>query len=160
MIDRQIVIVNQAVNYLTIGIANELKKEYKNVSIITGSIHPQGEELDDDIRISKILKYSDGNLIFKLFNWILASVWIFYLLLFKYRKFEIMYITNPPIAYFSSLFLSNKFSIIMWDVYPDILKVYNITNENFFIGFGHYLIEYYLKRHLEYIPLAKNYQRL
>jgi glycosyltransferase involved in cell wall biosynthesis len=127
---KQIVIVNQAVNYLTIGIANELKKEYKDVSIITGSIHTQGEELDTEIKISRITKYSEGNIMLKIFNWILASVWIFSLLLLKYRKYEILYITNPPIAYFSSLFLSNKFSIIMWDVYPDILKVYNITNES------------------------------
>ena len=42
--DRKIVVVNQAVNYLTIGICNEFSKKFDNVSLITGSIHSQGEE--------------------------------------------------------------------------------------------------------------------
>lgn len=34
----------------------------------------------------------------------------------------VVYVTNPPLSYFSSLFLRNKFIIIEYDIYPDALK--------------------------------------
>lgn len=143
---KKIVVVNQAVNYLTIGIANELVKEYDLVALITGSIHVQGEELSKKIRISKINKYSDGNIISRSINWSFASIRIFFILLSQYRQYEILYITNPPIAYFASFLLPNKFSILMWDVYPDMLKVYNISNKNIFYRFWVFLNRSLFKR--------------
>ena len=47
--ERKIVVVNQAVNYLTIGLCNEFAAKFENVSLITGSIHVQGEELNNNI---------------------------------------------------------------------------------------------------------------
>lgn len=143
---KRIVVVNQAANYLTIGISNELTNEYDQVVLITGSIHDQGEKLNPKVKVSKINKYSDGNIRQRILNWSTASVWVFFLILIKYRKFEILYITNPPSAYLASLLLPNKFSILMWDVYPDLLKIYNISNENILYRFWSLLNRVLFKR--------------
>ena len=57
--DRKIVIVNQAVNYLTIGICNEFATKFEKVSLITGGIHAQGEESNKEIGIDYILPWKE-----------------------------------------------------------------------------------------------------
>jgi hypothetical protein len=52
--NRKIVVVNQATNYLTIGFCNAFSERFETVSLITGSVHVQGEELNDSIEITKI----------------------------------------------------------------------------------------------------------
>ena len=123
-------IVNQAVNYLTIGIANEFEKRCEKVALITGSVHVQGEELNKNIEIAEINRFSEEKLIKKFLNWIIATIRITYLLSTKYRKYEVFFIPNPPIAYLVALFLPNRFSILMWDVYPDALKIFGIKENN------------------------------
>ena len=51
--DRKIVIINQAANYLTIGFANAFYEEFENVTLMTGSVHVQGEELNNGIELKK-----------------------------------------------------------------------------------------------------------
>jgi hypothetical protein len=41
---RKIVVINQAVNYLTIGFCNAFAEQFDEVSLVTGSIHTQGED--------------------------------------------------------------------------------------------------------------------
>jgi hypothetical protein len=46
IVDRKIVVVNQASNYLTTGFCNAFAAQFKNVFLITGSVHVQGKRLD------------------------------------------------------------------------------------------------------------------
>ena len=55
--ERKIVVVNQAVNYLTIGLCNEFAAKFENVSLVTGSIHVQGEKLNNTIEVAYINKW-------------------------------------------------------------------------------------------------------
>ena len=43
MANRRVVIVNQAANYLTVGFANALVARGVAVTLMTGSVHEQGE---------------------------------------------------------------------------------------------------------------------
>ena len=127
---RKIVIINQAVNYLTIGYANAFNKRYDKVVLVTGNVHTQGENLDHDIIIKKIIKWSDKNFLRKYLSYFVASFQIYLLCLFKYRDYEIFFISVPPFAYLLNIFLPNKFSMIIWDVYPDILKISGINDSS------------------------------
>lgn len=129
-VNRKIVVVNQAINYLTIGILNEFEKKCSHVAVITGSVHVQGEELSENVEVTKINKFSEEKLTKKFLNWIKAVFKITYLLITKYRKYEVFFIPNPPIAYLVALFLPNRFSILMWDVYPDMLKIFGLKENN------------------------------
>ena len=53
----------------------------------------------------------------------------------KYRGYEVMYFTIPPMSYWCSLLLNNKFSIVENDIYPDALKNIGIRESNFVYRF-------------------------
>ena len=52
--DRKIVVINQASNYLTVGFCNAFSAQFESVSLITGSIHIQGEELNKNVKVTPI----------------------------------------------------------------------------------------------------------
>ena len=127
---KEIVIVNQAVNYLTIGICNEFAQASWKVTLITGSIHVQGEQLLPQIELRYINRFSEKRLLRKAVNWIIALTKIYYLLIRFHRNSTILYISNPPVNYWLSLILRNKYSILIWDVYPDALKIFGVGERN------------------------------
>ena len=121
--NRKIVVVNQAVNYLTIGICNEFAQKFEDVALITGSVHVQGEELDTSIKIKYINKWKEEHGFKKVLNYLMALCKMYFLLLTKYRKYEVFFISVPPMGYLLNLFVPHRFSMIIWDVYPDVFKI-------------------------------------
>ncbi len=131
IIDRKIVVVNQAVNYLTIGICNELAKEFDEVSLITGSIHEQGEKLNSKTHVSWITKWKEEHGFKKAFIYGKALLEIYFLLLTKYRKQEVFFISAPPMGYLLNIVLPHKFSMLVWDVFPDTFKITGMQENHF-----------------------------
>jgi hypothetical protein len=127
---RKIVFVNQACGYITIDILNEFASAFSKVAVIYGDIRVQDIQLDDRIIRSKIIEKTRKSNLARFMRWVVASIQIFFLLISKYRKYEIFYFSVPPFAYFNSLFLRNRFSILMWDVYPDALKLVRIEENH------------------------------
>ena len=121
--DRKIVVVNQAANYLTIGICNAFAVKFKNVALVTGSVHVQGETLDPAIEIVKINRWKERPASKKLTSYLIACFKIFWLLHTKYRKHEVFFVSIPPMGYLLNLLTFQRFSMLIWDVYPDIFKV-------------------------------------
>lgn len=121
--NRKIVVVNQASNYLTIGFCNAFSERFEKVSLMTGSVHVQGEELNDNIEITKINTWVERPASKKFLSYILACVRIYWLLLTKYRRYEVFFVSIPPMGYLLNLILPNRFSMVIWDVYPDIFKI-------------------------------------
>ena len=140
--ERKIVVVNQAVNYLTIGLCNEFAAKFENVSLITGSIHVQGEELNNNIEITYINKWIETHGIKKAWVYLKALLHIWFLLITKYRKHEVFFVSVPPMAYLLNLFVSNRFSMIIWDVFPDTFKITGMQEKHIV-----YRIWAYLNRH-------------
>lgn len=126
----KIVFVNQATGYLTIDIINEFAKKFEEIALIAGSIRVQDTPLNDKVSWSKIIKYNRGNPLQKFISWVAGTLQIFYLLITKYRRYEIFYITIPPLVYLLSLILPNRYSILIFDVFPDALKSYNVRENN------------------------------
>ena len=121
--DRKIVVVNQAVNYLTIGICNAFAEKFEKVALITGSIHVQGEELNDSIEVTKINKWVERPAWKKVLSYLWACIQIYWFLITKYRTYEVFFVSLPPMAYLMSPVLPNKCSMLIWDVYPDLFKI-------------------------------------
>jgi hypothetical protein len=121
--NRKIVVVNQATNYLTIGFCNAFSERFETVSLITGSVHVQGEELNDNIEITKINTWVERPASKKFLSYILACFRIYWLLLTKYRGCEVFFVSIPPMGYLLNLILPHRFSMVIWDVYPDIFKI-------------------------------------
>ena len=132
---RKIVFINQATGYLTIDIINEFVKEFEKVALITGSIRVQDVELDTRVKISKVSRYDRGNNRKKALSWVKATTQIFFLLLFKYRKYEIIFFTIPPTVYLIALHFRRLFSIIIYDLYPEALKANGFEENGFLYKF-------------------------
>ena len=121
--DRNIVVVNQASNYLTVGFCNAFLKRFEKVSLITGSIHVQGEEIDPQVEVTYINKWIERPVKKKFLSYLKACFKIYWLLLTRYRKHEVFFVSIPPMGYLINLLVRNRFSILIWDVYPDGFKI-------------------------------------
>jgi len=125
-----ILIINQNSGYLTVDILNAYAKKYDKVVLIAGRISTVERQLNKNVRIQKIIKYNRENPFNRIFTWCIGSLQIFFLLLLRYQQYEVIYFTNPPMAYLSSLLLKNSFSIIVYDTYPDALKNIGINEKS------------------------------
>ena len=120
---RKLVIINQAANYLTIGLANAFAEKIDKVALITGSVHVQGEELRKDIKLAKIKRWRESHGFGKFMIYLVGLAQIYFLLLTRFRKHEVFFVSLPPMGYLLNLLLRRKFSMLIWDVYPDAFKV-------------------------------------
>ncbi len=120
---RKIVIVNQAVNYLTVDIANEFATRVDEVVLVTGSVHVQGAPLSNQVNCCRINKWVERPASKKLIAYVTGTLRIYFLLLFKYRKHEVLFISIPPMAYLLSVMLPQRTSVLIWDMYPDVFKI-------------------------------------
>lgn len=120
---KKVVLVNQSSGYLMIDIVNAFVNSgnYEDVVLIAGSIKVTERILSKVVKVDKIVAYNRSSVLKRFLTWSIGSLQIFNKLLFKYRKYEVVYVTNPPMAYLSSLVLNNPFSIIVYDSYPDAL---------------------------------------
>ncbi len=120
---KRIVFINQATGYLTIDIINEFAGEYDEIALITGSIRIQDIHLDPKVKISYIVKYNRGGILIKFISWLIGTIQIFFFLKFRYNKFERFYFTIPPLAYLQAFHFKSPFAIVIYDLYPDVLRI-------------------------------------
>ena len=128
---KKIVFINQASGYLTVDIVNAFAEDYDEISLISSPIRFQERDLNPKVKVVNTFAHSRKSNFQRIFKWILSTIHIFFLLLFKFRKYEIFYFTLPPLSYWCSLILPNKFSILVFDIYPDVLKTFGVREGNF-----------------------------
>lgn len=128
----KIVFINQSTGYLTIDTINAYTSKYENLVLITGTIGKSERRLNQIVEVEKIVAYDKSNAIKRIITWIIAFFQVFCLLLFKYRKYEVVYFTNPPISYLASFILRNPFSVVVYDAYPDALRNIGIKQGHWF----------------------------
>ena len=128
--EKKLLVVNQNSGYLIIDVLNNLVFSYNEIVLISGNFPASSRELSKEIRFKRTFRYNTKNIYSKLFSWIFCTFHLFILLLFRYRKYKVLYFTNPPMSYFCSLILKNEFSIVVFDLYPNALKLIGITQKN------------------------------
>lgn len=128
--NRKIVVVNQAVNYLTIGLCNAFAERFEAVALVTGSIHQQGEALQPLVEVSRINHWQERPAWKKMLSYLIACLRIYWLLLTRYRRYEVFFVSIPPMAYLLNLLLPHRFSMLIWDVYPDVFKITGMQEDH------------------------------
>lgn len=129
---RKVVLVNQSTGYLMIDIVNAYMAKYDQVVLIAGSICTMERPLENDVVIDKIIPYNRSTTIKRILTWLYGTLQVFFKLLFKYRHYEVVYVTNPPMCYLLAFFIHSSFSVIVYDVYPDALKNIGINDKSIF----------------------------
>lgn len=131
---KKLILINQSTGYLTIDTVNAYATRYSEVVLVAGNISEAERNLLKNIRIEKIIPYNKSSALMRILTWIVSFIQIFFIIMFKYKDYEVVYVTNPPISYLASLILKQPFSIIVYDAYPDALR-------NIGIRQGHWLYE-------------------
>ena len=131
MSKKKIVLINQSTGYLMVDVANAYAERYDETVLITGNINTMERELNKNIKVNSIIKYDKKTNASRLLTWLWGSTQIFFKLLFKYRDYDVLYVTNPPMSYFASLLLKRKYSVLVYDTYPDALKNIGLQENSF-----------------------------
>lgn len=127
----KILIVNQHAGYLTTDVANAFKDDYDEVVLMFGQKFDGERKLHPKIKIQKTFRYNRSTTAKRLWSWCVVTVHLFFLLCWKYRNHRVLYYTNPPLAYFNALIFKNSFGLVVFDVYPDALKLIGIRDSWF-----------------------------
>lgn len=152
--------MNQAVNYLTIGFANAFYERFENVVLITGSIHTQGEELHPNIRIAKINRWQESPTRKKIWSYFKALFNMWLLLMLRYPKHEVYFVSVPPMGYLLNLILPHRFSMVIWDVYPDTFKITGMSQKHFVYRFWSYLNRLSFKKAFKLFTISEKMSEL
>jgi len=128
--NRKIVFVNQSTGYLTIDVINQFVKHFDQVDLIYGTMTEEKHPLDKRVRKTRVIKKTRKSNLGRFFRWGAASIQIQLLLWTKFRNHEVFYYTLPPFAYLGALLIKRKYSIMVFDVYPDVLKAIGISEKN------------------------------
>lgn len=145
---KKVVLVNQSTGYLMIDIVNAYAEVYDEVVLLAGSIKVTERTLNQKVKVKKIIAYNRNSSFKRLLTWGLGTLQIFWYVLRQCQDFEIAYVTNPPMAYLSSLLLKNPFSVFVYDTYPDALG-------NVGIGKGNWLYKKWVKWNRQLFPRAE-----
>lgn len=128
--NRKIVFINQSTGYLTIDVINVFAAHYYQVDLMRGTMTEETHPLNSKVRITSIMKKTRKSNFGRFIRWGIATVQIQLLLWTKFRKHEIFYYSLPPFAYLGALLLRRKYSIMIFDVYPDVLRGIGIKESN------------------------------
>lgn len=126
---KKIVVVNQSSGYLMVDIANALTERYDKVALISGSLEIGDVQLDSTVERYKIIRYDRRNAIYRVLTWLVGFLQICWRLK-RLKGFEVLYVTNPPISYFATFFIKRPYSILIYDIYPDVLINIGLTRNN------------------------------
>ncbi|WP_375585623.1 glycosyltransferase family 4 protein [Cyclobacterium xiamenense] len=126
----KILIVNQNSGYLTIDVANAFITEYDEVVLMYGLNQVTERTLHPKVKVQKTITYNRASKVKRLWTWGICTIHLTCLLAWKYRGYRVLYYTNPPMSYFNALLFSNPFSVVVFDAYPDSLKVLGIRESS------------------------------
>lgn len=128
--NNEIIIINQDSGYLMIDLANAYNGAGYKVTLVAGRLVQRDKPLAENIHFKKIIRYNRTSTIKRLFTWSWGAIQILFLVWFQFRKKQLLLVSNPPFAPLLPLFFKNKFSLLIYDVYPDALTEFGIFSTN------------------------------
>lgn len=127
------IVLDQAAGQKQIEILDVFKSRFEKQVIIAGNINEREKKLGSNVKWEKTIKYNRNNFFARTYTWLIYTVHAFFIVLFKYRKAHLFIITNPPTSIFLTLILPNKFSVLVFDLYPDSFVEYGMMTEKSFL---------------------------
>lgn len=104
-----------------IDIANAFADAGHKVSLITGRLVQRNTPLHQSIKFQKIVRYRRSNALKRILTWGWGFVQLLFMVAFRYRKAHLFIVSNPPFAPLLPLLVSNTFTLLIFDIYPDAL---------------------------------------
>lgn len=111
-----------------IDIANGFVNKGVTCALIAGRLVVRDKPLDARVGFAKIIRYDRRTALRRLFTWTLAFLQIWVLVVFRYRGSRLLIVSNPPVAPLLPLFCGNRFSLLIYDVWPDALSQFGVLS--------------------------------
>lgn len=127
---KEIVIINQDSGYLTIDLANAYYNAGFKVILVAGRLVVRNKPLHEGIKVVRIVKYNRLNMVTRLLSWVFGAFHIWVKLVFQIRHSHILFVSNPPIAPFINLFIDRKYTLLIYDVFPEGLEEIGFFSNN------------------------------
>ena len=89
--------------------------------LFAGRLVPRNKQLNSAVKVEKIVRYNRNSNLTRLWSWIIGSLQILFKVAVKYRKWHLFIVSNPPTAALLPLVLKNPFSLLVFDIFPDVL---------------------------------------
>jgi glycosyltransferase involved in cell wall biosynthesis len=119
--NQRIILINQDSGYLMVDLANYLSDQGVDVTLITGRINLRNHPLSGRIKVRKIIRYNRKSGLARIVTWITGFIQVWFMVLFVYNKHYLLLVTNPPISTFLPGLCNNRYSLLIFDLYPDVL---------------------------------------
>ena len=113
-----------------IDIINEYVKAGFSCTLLTGRLVVRNNPLHPSVKIGHIIRYNRVTTFKRLYTWTIAFLQIWSKILVKYRKDTLFIVSNPPFAPLLPLFVKNRFILLFFDIYPDVLSELGYLSRN------------------------------
>ena len=134
---KKYIYIVQVTRQLSIDILNTFSREGAEIQLITGIVESNYEALDPKIKVTTFNQHNSTSTLKRLFGWSLFTFLCFFYILFSGRKKELIFVTTPPFIVFIGLFFkkvrNQKYHLIIWDLYPDVIVNFGVAKESSFI---------------------------
>lgn len=149
---KRILLVNQSSGYLMVDIVNAFVNsgKYDKVELFAGEIHIRPSVPDKSVHVIKTVKYNKNSTLKRLLSWTGAFFHLLFVVWFRNRNCELFLVSNPPLTTFIPLFTRKKYSILIYDLYPDSLFSQGFVKRDSFVA------RWWSKKNRKVFAQAKN----
>jgi len=127
------IFVNQSIGDLSNDILEVFIKNNETVIVFTGR-NIETQLSSDKIKYFFGVSYNKKNFFLRFYTWLLFSIQtLIFLCINKKQHKDIFLVSNPPfIFFFTPYFKNHNFYLLVYDLYPDILKI-KFTRDPFYL---------------------------
>lgn len=129
---KNIIIACQTCGYLLKDIANAYADAGHDLTILTSRNSQQDikNSLRESIKINYVIAYNRTSTLKRIFTWLWCTIQMLFKIGFAYRGYKVLYVSNPPLAPLLPLLLRNYFSVLIWDIYPNVLVNQHVMSKD------------------------------
>lgn len=134
---KKYIYVVQVTRQLSIDIINCFARQGHEICLLTGTVESNYEPLLPNINTTFYIKYNNRSNFGRAVTGIIFHLQVFFHLLFLGKKYELIFVTTPPLVIFLGLFFkrirNQNYHLIIWDLYPDVLVNFKVLGKNSYL---------------------------
>ena len=119
-----------------IDIVNAFALKYDECILLTGELRKRKKDLNPRVKLLNLIRYNPKSNLIRLITWVSGFLQALLYIIFRGGKADLFITTNPPMGIFIPYFRKNKYSLLIYDIYPDVLIEYKmLSKESLIIKF-------------------------
>lgn len=130
---KRLICLHHVPGYMMIDIANAYAEKYDEVILLAGEVRKRRKSLAANVKVVYLKKYNPKSNFSRLYTWSAGFLKALFYIAFKGRGADLFITTNPPLGIFIPFFVKNNFTLLIYDIYPDVLSEYKLLKPTSFV---------------------------